>query len=120
MLVRIPFARRPLVHKGKVTDVRTVQAVATLLTPISIACVLMGAWKVGADMDWAEPFAIDKGIFSHFQVWFALGAGVQAASWRLARYGHELDRDAEDYAPTADTTLAEADELEKKRAAIAN
>ncbi len=115
MLVRILFARGPLVHKGRPKNVGNVHAAATLLTPISIACVLMGVWKVGSDMEWAEPFAIESGIFSHFQVWFALGAGAQAAAWKLARFGRRNPDTV-----TSEQIPESVAESEKKRAAVAN
>lgn len=86
MVVRIRFARGPLVRKGRVKNTYSLQIVSTLLTLVSIGSTLMGVWKVSADMGWAQAFAIDAGTFSHFQVWLALGAAAQAASWRLTRY----------------------------------
>lgn len=94
MVVRIRFARGPLVRKGKVKNAYSLQIVATLLTLVSIGTALMGVWKVSADMGWAQAFAIDTGTFSHAQVWLALAAAAQAASWRLTRYvrGKEPER----------------------------
>ena len=86
MVVRIRFARGPLVRKGTVKNAHSLQIVATLLTLVSIGTALMGVWKVSADMSWAQAFAIEAGTFSHSQVWLALAAVSQAASWRLTRY----------------------------------
>ena len=113
MVVRVAFARSPIIPRDRLKNSGTFQLFSSLLTPISVACVLMGAWKVGDDMEWAEPFAITKGLFSHFQVWFALGAGVQTLSWRLARYGREVEQ--------AKSAVSEppVDEPQKQQAASA-
>ena len=86
MVVRIRFARGPLVRKGRIKNAYSLQIVATLLTLVSIGTALMGVWKVSADMGWAQAFAIDAGTFSHAQVWLALATAAQAGSWRLTRY----------------------------------
>lgn len=93
MVVRMRFARGPLVHKGKAKNLRTLQAIGILLTPVSIACILMGVWQVSADLGWAQAFAITEGIFSHGQVWIAMGAAVQALAWHLGRRGGETADD---------------------------
>jgi hypothetical protein len=113
MVVRVAIARGPFLRRARLKNSGTLQVFSSLLTPISVACVLMGAWKVGDDMEWAEPFAITQGLFSHFQVWFALGSGVQALSWRLARHGREL----EEAQPAG--LVAPVDEPQKQRAASA-
>jgi hypothetical protein len=41
---------------------------------------------LGADLNLTGQFAISRGLFSHWQVWLALGAAMQAASAVLSRY----------------------------------
>ena len=39
------------------------------------------------DLELAGSFAISRGLFSHWQVWVAVGAGIQACAMTLRRYG---------------------------------
>jgi hypothetical protein len=47
---------------------------------------VLGGWRLGADLDITGQFAIATGLFSHWQVWFALGAALQAAAAVLYRF----------------------------------
>ena len=67
---------------------RTALALAALLMPASAAAYALGLWRIAADLNLTGEFAIAKGIFSHWQSWIAVGAGVQAAAVTLSRYGH--------------------------------
>jgi hypothetical protein len=48
-------------------------------------------------MKWTGEFAITQGLFSHWQVWFALGIAVQFAAFLLHRFGGR-DEDTDDAA----------------------
>ena len=50
---------------------------AFLLTPASVLAFVLAAWRLAADLGWAGQFAIGKGMFSHWMVWFAIGALIQ-------------------------------------------
>jgi hypothetical protein len=61
---------------------------ATLLQPAAVMAYVLGCWRLGADLHLTGQFAIMNGLFSHWQVWFALGAVMQFVSvslFRLAR-----------------------------------
>jgi hypothetical protein len=49
-----------------------------LMTPIALGAYVLGCWRLGADMGWMGEFFISRGLFSHWQVWLALGIGIQA------------------------------------------
>jgi hypothetical protein len=77
---------------------------AALMTPASAAAYALGLWRLGADLDITGRFAISKGLFSHWQVWIASGAAIQAAAMTLSRYGHAEDEErntAADQRPAA-------------------
>lgn len=61
--------------------------VAALLTPIGLIAFVLAIWRVAADLNWANSFAIPTGLFSHWQVWLGAAALLQAASYLLNRYG---------------------------------
>lgn len=56
------------------------------LTPFALTAGALGAWRLGADLDWTGDFFIADGLLSHWQVWVALGIGLQSASVALNRY----------------------------------
>src|SRR5258708_23516113 len=48
-----------------------------LLTPAALIALVMGMWRVCADLGWAGAFLITGGFFSHWQVWIALSAALK-------------------------------------------
>ena len=73
-------------------DSKIASGVASLLTPAAVLCFVVAVWRVLADVNITEEFAIRAGFLSHWQVWLALGIGIQTASVLLDRYGRRLDR----------------------------
>jgi hypothetical protein len=61
--------------------------VAALLTPIGLIAFVLAVWRVAADLNWANSFAIPSGLFSHWQVWLGAAALLQVVSYLLNRYG---------------------------------
>lgn len=55
-----------------------------LLTPAAVLALVLGLWRVSADLGWTEEFLIANGFFSHWQVWLALAACLQVAASFLA------------------------------------
>jgi hypothetical protein len=55
-----------------------------LLTPAAVVALVLGLWRVSADLGWTEEFLISNGLFSHWQVWIALAIGLQASATSLA------------------------------------
>ena len=58
-----------------------------LLTPAALVALVMGMWRVGADLGWAGAFLIADGFFSHWQVWIALSIGLKMLSATLIAWG---------------------------------
>jgi hypothetical protein len=67
-------------------------AFAALLTPAVITALALGFWKLAADLGAAGQFAIQTGLFSHWQVWFAVAALVQFSVSVLNRMGSATQR----------------------------
>jgi hypothetical protein len=55
-----------------------------LLSPAAVVALVLGLWRVSADLGWTEEFLISNGFFSHWQVWIVLAIGLQAAATFLA------------------------------------
>ena len=94
MWVRIRFARRTRTAATRRRDQRMALAVAALLTPAATVAAALALWRIGADLNWANSFAIPSGIFSHWQVWLGAAAALQFCSHLLNRYGKGRDRAA--------------------------
>jgi len=94
MRVRIRFARRTRAATKRRRNQRIALAVAALLTPAAAVAAALALWRIGADLNWANRFAIPSGIFSHWQVWLGAAAGLQFCSRLLNRYGKGRDRAA--------------------------
>jgi hypothetical protein len=45
----------------------------------------LGGWRLLADLKITGDFAISSGLFSHWQVWIALGVVLQVAAFLLQR-----------------------------------
>jgi hypothetical protein len=63
-------------------------ACGALLVPASLMAYVMGIWRLASDMGAAAGFVI-TGVFSHWQVWIALGALIQIGASVLSGYGRE-------------------------------
>jgi hypothetical protein len=58
-----------------------------LLTPAALLALVLGLWRVCADLGWAGAFVISSGFFSHWQVWIALSIGLKMLSSVLIAWG---------------------------------
>jgi hypothetical protein len=70
---------------------------SSLMTPLAVMAWALAGWRLSADLKWTGDFAIRSGIFSHWQVWIALGLVVQFAAFLLHRYARR-DEDRNDTA----------------------
>ena len=61
-----------------------------LLTPAALVALVMGLWRVSADLDWAGAFPIASGFFSHWQVWIALAIGLKMLSSSLLAWDRRI------------------------------
>jgi hypothetical protein len=64
-------------------------AVGGLLTPTALLVGVVGAWRIGDDLDWTSGFFIANGLFSHWQVWIAMALGLQVTAMHLKRLAEE-------------------------------
>lgn len=88
MLVRVRFAKGPKLgsrrtERGK----KAALALAALLSPAALLASVLALWRISADLNFTNRFAIASGLFSHWQVWLAAAAFLQLCSRVLNRYG---------------------------------
>ena len=87
MVVRIRISSGTRVRHKRRKNQHVALALASLLTPVAVmACVLV-FWRLAADLNATGRFPIVNGLFSHWQVWLALGASLQFCATLLNRYG---------------------------------
>ena len=88
MVVKIRFWSGPTVSRAGRKNRHVALAAASLLTPLVLATLALGLWKLAADLRVAGQFAIAEGLFSHWQVWLAAAGLIEFAVVILNRYGH--------------------------------
>ena len=87
MTVRIRLRVSPSFERGLAKNRQLASFAAALLTPAAAMALVLGVWRLGADLKWTGEFAITQGIFSHWQVWIATAGGLQACASILNRFG---------------------------------
>jgi hypothetical protein len=58
-------------------------ALSGITTLVSVSCLMLGLWRLTADVGWTDEFAIQSGLLSHWQVWLALAIAFGAAAMRI-------------------------------------
>lgn len=91
MVVRIRFAKGPIVSRKPRKQSQLVAAAGALLTPAAVMASALGFWRIAADFRWTGSFAIPSGVFSHWQFWLGAAALLELCSRILNRYGKNGD-----------------------------
>ncbi len=86
MLVRIRLDTGPPVQRKRGKNRSLALGFAALLIPASLMAYALGFWRLASDLGLAGEFSV-TGIFSHWQVWIAMGVLLNLASVVLNRYG---------------------------------
>jgi hypothetical protein len=72
-----------------VSEVRLVNAFSVFVQLISPPAILLagvlGLWRLGADLSWTGEFPISSGVFSRYQVWFAVGFALYLSACAIDR-----------------------------------
>ena len=85
MKVRIQLGSGRPVLRQKGKNRRAALAFAALLAPAVLAAYVLGIWRLSTDAGFMGDFEIKEGIFSHWQVWFAIAGGLPFASAAIRR-----------------------------------
>jgi hypothetical protein len=88
MVVRVKWRYEDSLRKIRDLNRQVALTTGFVLNPLSVASFVLAVWRLGADLNLTGAFAISKGLFSHWQVWLALGAGLQALAVAVNRYAH--------------------------------
>ena len=95
MVVRIRLKYEHAVRKTVALNKQVALVAASLMTPIALIAWALGGWRLLADLKLAGEFAISTGLFSHWQVWIALGVILQFAAFLLHRVSRGSNYDSE-------------------------
>ena len=91
MVVRIRFGRGPRLGGKRSRNRRLALAAGALLTPAAVVACVLAFWRIAADLNFTNSFAIASGLFSHWQVWLGAAVALQLCSRVLNRYGRGGD-----------------------------
>ena len=86
MVVRIRFARGPIVKKARGGTRRAAGAAGALLALPTVMAVALAVWDITSRFNWTSRFAITAGIFSHWATWAAAATLLQLLARMLSRY----------------------------------
>ena len=64
----------------------TADLLVALISPASVIALVLGLWRLTADLEWTGSFFISKGFFSHWQVWIALAVALKLGATALAPF----------------------------------
>jgi hypothetical protein len=81
---------------GVKTLAQLANILVALLTPAAVVALVMGIWRICADLGWAGAFLIESGFFSHWQVWIALSIGLKMLSSTLIAWGSRTGKFSEE------------------------
>ena len=57
-----------------------------VLTLLAVLAAALGAWRLGVDPGWTGPFFLAGGLFSRYQLWFAVAIGAQTSAFIINRW----------------------------------
>jgi hypothetical protein len=84
MNVRIKFPQGQFVSRHRSKQREVVAAASSLITPTCVMAYVLAAWRLAADMGISGGSGM-KGLFSHWQLWMALGLCLQFGGRTLNR-----------------------------------
>ncbi len=64
----------------------TADLLVALITPAAVIALVLGLWRLTADLEWTGSFLISNGFFSHWQVWIALAIALKLGASALAPF----------------------------------
>ena len=79
----------PVLERAAAFSRDAATAVAAMLSPASAIALMLGCWRLGTDLGWTRQFPISNGLFSHWEVWFALAIVFQALATTILRAGNK-------------------------------
>lgn len=88
MVVKIVFPSGPKVTGRTGKNSHLAAVAGALLTMAAIALISLGVWRLTADLEWTGEFFIQAGLWSHWQVWLAVGTATAALAFRMWKYAH--------------------------------
>jgi len=80
----LPAKVRWFIERTVTASSAAMNVLPALLSPAAVVALVLGLWRVSADLGWTEEFLISNGFFSHWQVWIGLAIGLQAVATSMA------------------------------------
>ncbi len=86
MTIRIRFRLGPEFDQAQVSKLQLASFAAELLTPAALMALVLGLWRFSVDLSLSSQFPISHGLFSHWQVWIAVGVLLLSCAAILNRH----------------------------------
>lgn len=99
MLARYRAGFTPILFDASDRVIAVASISGFVLTPVALLAAVFGAWRLGADPGWTSDFLIVDGLFSRYQMWFAVAIGAQISALILNRWVASRERNAPELAP---------------------
>ncbi|MEY2536599.1 MAG: hypothetical protein QOG67_339 [Verrucomicrobiota bacterium] len=64
----------------------TADLLVALMSPAAVIALVLGLWRLTADLEWTGSFLISNGFFSHWQVWLVLAVALKMGASALAPF----------------------------------
>lgn len=78
---------------------KSAELLVALINPVALIALVLGLWRLTADLGWTGAFLISDGLFSHWQVWIALALVLKVTTTLLATWMHTPNNSEETSAP---------------------
>jgi hypothetical protein len=76
---------QPALERTAETSHEALRLIVAFFTPAAVVAGVLGFWRLSSDLGWTDAFFITSGLFSHWQVWFALAGGLPFAAAAIRR-----------------------------------
>jgi hypothetical protein len=80
---------QPVLDRSARLSREAARAVASMLSPAASIALVLGFWRLSADLGWTGKFAISNGLFSHWQIWLAMAIVLEVLSSTILRAGQK-------------------------------
>jgi hypothetical protein len=84
---------QPALDRTAETSHEALRLIVAFFTPTAVVAGVLGAWRLSADLGWTDAFFITSGLFSHWQVWFALAGALPFAGAAIRRRFNDVVSD---------------------------
>lgn len=68
---------QPALRRAAALSQEAANLLGAFIDPAALLAFVFGLWRLGVDLGWTGDFVIERGLFSHWQVWIALAVAIK-------------------------------------------